>query len=267
MTTSQEGKYGTNPKDEVLSDSSPLEDSMPMCVTNAEQEVQLENKKYSNLWYLIHKHMVSGLNTEDGSRSPLDGSSKEGEEEENKLDRRYNSCPRQDSPEAEDQQASLGQRADCGKMELRKIEAIKLVQEAIDNILLPEAEESSPECQYSGKNIQYEKTECAETLISASNNSADYGRVEPERTEQPRASGEETHLQFVTASGASQEEDRTEPKVARKFSQGAVKNWSNLKKVILLNRFVKALEKVRNLNLQKLQYLPPQTDDEPEKSI
>ncbi|XP_018720405.2 calmodulin binding protein PICBP [Eucalyptus grandis] len=265
MTTSQEGKHGTNPKDEVLSDSSPLEDSMPVCVTNAEQEVQLENKKYSNLWYLIHKHMVSGLNTEDGSRSPFDGSSKEDEEKENKLDRRYDSCPRRDSPEAEDQQASLGQRADCEKMELRKIEAIKLVQEAIDNILLPEAEESSPDGQYSGKNIQYEKTECAETLISASNNSADYGRVEPERTEQPRASGQETQLQFVTASGASQEEDRTEPKVARKFSQGAVKNWSNLKKVILLNRFVKALEKVRNLNLQKPQYLPPQTDDEPEK--
>ncbi|KAF8027290.1 hypothetical protein BT93_E0255 [Corymbia citriodora subsp. variegata] len=265
MTTSQDGKHGANPKDEFPSDSSPLEDSMPIHVNNAEQEVQLEKKKYSNLWYLIHKHMVSGLNTEDGSRSPPDGTSMEDEEVENKLDKRFGSCPHQDSPEAKDQQTPLGQRADCEKMELRKIEAIKLVQEAIDNILLPEAEESSPDGQFSSKNIQFEKTECAETLISSSYNLADDGRVEPERTEKPRASDQETQLQFITASGASQEGDRMEPKVARKFSQGAVKNWSNLKKVILLKRFIKALEKVRNLNLQKPQYLPTPTDDEPEK--
>ncbi|KAI6673754.1 hypothetical protein NL676_001660 [Syzygium grande] len=263
MTTSQEGKHGAKSKDELPSDSSSLEESMPIHVTNAEQEVQLENKKYSSLWYLIHKHMVSGLHTEDGSRSPLDGTSKEDEEEENKLDRRYDSC--QQSPEAKDQQTSLGQRADCEKMELRKIEAIKLVQEAIDNILLPEAEESSSDGQFSSNNIHYEKTECAETLISASNNSADDGRVEPERTEQPRASDQETQLQFIMVSGASQEADRTEPKVASKLSQGAVKNWSNLKKVILLKRFVQALEKVRNLNLQKPQHLPRQPHDEPEK--
>ncbi|XP_030457941.2 calmodulin binding protein PICBP isoform X2 [Syzygium oleosum] len=263
MTTSQEGEHGVSSKDELLSDSSSLDESMPIRVTNAEQEVQLENKKYSSLWYLIHKHMVSGLHTEDGSRSPLDGTSKDDEEEENKLDRRYDSC--QHSPEAKDQQTSLGQRADCEKMELRKIEAIKLVQEAIDNILLPEAEEGSSDGQFSSKNIHYEKTECAETLISALNNSADDGRVEPERTEQPRASDQETQLQFITVSGASQEADRTEPKVASKRSEGAVKNWSNLKKVILLKRFVKALEKVRNLNLQKPQHLPPQPHDEPEK--
>ncbi|XP_048137980.1 calmodulin binding protein PICBP isoform X2 [Rhodamnia argentea] len=262
---SREGNDGANPIDELSSDSSPLEESMPLRVPNAEPEIQLENKKYSNLWYLIHKHMVSSLNTEDESRSTLDGINKEDEEEENKLDRTYSSCPCQDSPEAKDQQTSLGHRDDREKMELKKIEAIKLVQEAIDNILLLEAEESSSGGQFSSKDIQYEEAECAETLTSTLNNSADDGRVEPEGTEQPRASDQETQLQFTTVNGASHKENRMEPKVASKFSRGAVKNWSNLKKVILLKRFVKALEKVRNLNLQQPQHLPPQLLDEPEK--
>lgn len=43
------------------------------------------------------------------------------------------------------------------------------------------------------------------------------------------------------------------------------KNWSNLKKVILLKRFIKSLEKVRKFNPREPRYLPLEPDKGAEK--
>ena len=45
------------------------------------------------------------------------------------------------------------------------------------------------------------------------------------------------------------------------------RNWSNLKKVILLRRFVKALEKVKEFNPRGPQYLPLDLAPESEKIL
>ncbi|KAI4319621.1 hypothetical protein MLD38_033201 [Melastoma candidum] len=142
-------------------------------------EARSENKRYTKLWYMVYQHMVSGLEAEQG-------------QENTSPDGTDTSCPRQLSPD----QSAEG-------IELEKIEAVRLVQEAIDGILISEGEEDSINDQSQASN-------------------------QPEDAVEDKGgdTGSKPEARFEDRGGV------------------AKKNWNNLKKVILIKRFVKSLEKV-----------------------
>ena len=61
------------------------------------------------------------------------------------------------------------------------------------------------------------------------------------------------------------EEEKTSSKLGDKLERKVSKNWSNMKKIILLKRFVKAVEKVRKLNRREPRFLPLEPEFEAEK--
>lgn len=63
----------------------------------------------------------------------------------------------------------------------------------------------------------------------------------------------------------SPHKQKTEGQVTNKAEKKTRKHWSNLKRWILLQRFIKELEKVRQFNPRKPRYLQLEPDPEAEK--
>ncbi|KAB2608332.1 hypothetical protein D8674_011500 [Pyrus ussuriensis x Pyrus communis] len=195
-------------------------------------EAWLEKQNYTNLWFLVYKHMASTIDAKDGDE-PLEGAEEEQVDDANTL--------------AEiDQEKS--HHEDNKKVELHHIEAIKLqVEKAIDEIVLPENQDESDDDKSSTRGSSPEQEPPknkvvieGKSFMSKSTNSAKFGNA------------------------TIQEENsvtEAEDKPAKKMS----KNWSNLKKIILLNRFIKAMENVTKFNPQGPRYLPFEPDPEAEK--
>ncbi|GFY98173.1 calmodulin binding protein [Actinidia rufa] len=120
------------------------------------------------------------------------------------------------------------------EIELHKMYAIKTVREAIEKILLPEVQGQSPVDKPISSNITSDQE-----LLEKNQNSTSVKIADPE--------------QEVSAPNEGEPRRKT------------LKNWSNLKKLLLLKRFIKALEKVRHFNPRKLRKLPLDPDPEAEK--
>ncbi|KAK4766450.1 hypothetical protein SAY87_008092 [Trapa incisa] len=241
------------------------EEHRPISVTDAREELQLEKKKYTGLWFLIYKQMASGLAEEQGDEltdSFVDGSGKEDEEAAENEEDKKKSIANDDSPDALDSMQNMltSQREDTEEMKLRKIEAVKLVQQAIDSILR-ECEDSSPHNRLSTGNEVPEQeskegscTSCVETSLPSSTDSTKEHKLQLDSEMQ------------IRSHDAAQQEERKALQNANKSKLRPMRNWNNLRKVILLRRFVKALEtKVSNFNPLGRRHLPPDHDVEPEK--
>lgn len=146
---------------------------------------QLKNQKYVRMWHLMYKHAVKGSNGVNNEQQ-VEHSDNENLLEEN------------------------------------KINAVKLVKKAFDEILLPEIQDLSSDDQLSTSDDIGSEKELGE-------------KIHIERTIPPI---EETSLK---------QDEKTEQKVP--------KRWNNLRKIILLKRFVKAIEKVRRID----NWIPPQS--------
>nr|GMD64200.1 calmodulin binding protein PICBP-like [Ipomoea batatas]GMD85659.1 calmodulin binding protein PICBP-like [Ipomoea batatas] len=112
-----------------------------------------------------------------------------------------------------------------------KILAVKLVREAIEKILLPEVPDQSPD-----------------DLSNTSDTAPDQEPSEENLGE--------------TSTGSNIE--KTKREVANEAERKAPKHWSNLKKWILLQRFIKEMEKVRKISPRKPRNLQSEPDPEPE---
>ncbi|KAE8688905.1 NAP57 isoform 1 [Hibiscus syriacus] len=250
---------GYQPKHKFL--HSPLEQSD----LNFEANISLsERQKYTRLWYLIYKHMVSGSTTENGSQ-PLAGEEVQGNDaskhpKENNADRQGPSAAGQNMIE----NYSTGHNN----------EIIKLVEEAIDEIPLPEIQDDTSENQSVGEVIpdqelpekNYGQEEVK--IITSSTGSAkeNYEETKTIRTEvSSTLTSKEKILNSqnvntnMEAKGGIEEGNKSKKRVQR--------NWSNLKKLVLLRRFVKALEKVKEFNPRGPRYLPVDPTPESEKVL
>ncbi|KAF5737657.1 hypothetical protein HS088_TW13G00545 [Tripterygium wilfordii] len=197
----------------------------PNGVSDAASETKLEKQNYTGLWYLIYKHMASG-NAADKEEQSNNGDTLLG---------RKNSISQTSSPDT-NQDMKMENHYD----ELHRNDVIKLVEEAIDEIPLPDSQDDSPDDQ----SVTSETTTEEESL-----------RLEH---------GEGQKLHISTTIDNSKEEPKIKT-VENKSKPQLHKNWSNLKKIILLKRFVKALEKVKKFNPREPQYLPLQSVPEAEK--
>ncbi|KAM6592497.1 calmodulin binding protein PICBP-like [Cannabis sativa] len=198
------------------------EESESDCQNDAAQDAQSEQQSYTKLWSLVYKHMSSAN----------DGTELSDEVDEKRLDNAKTMERNVDMNMKDD-------TADDQKAALRRIEAIKLIEKAIDDILLPENQDNSG------------STNC----VSTNENSREEDRKEAEEFKVPDF--ENRADDDITPKEEEEEKASTEPKMSR--------SWSNLKKMILLKRFIKALENVKKFTPRGPRFLPLEAGQESEK--
>lgn len=210
-------------------------------------EVAEPKKKYMNMWSLIRRHMVS-----DASAQPENKPDSGANNEENHQDG-ANKSPSAESSDscsdfAERELIPANEDAESQEIELRKLFTIKLVREAIEKILLPEV-------QSDNQSVTSES--------SADQESFEISHSQDSKNEEADA-GSKPKTPYTEDIGSSKKEI-TRKEVKNNSEKRAPKHWSNLKKWILLQRFVKELEKVRKINPRRPQYLQLNPGPEAEK--
>ncbi|XP_019187415.1 PREDICTED: uncharacterized protein LOC109181902 isoform X3 [Ipomoea nil] len=210
---------------------------------------QDSKEKQLSMWNLIHHHMVSGL-AAGSNNKPLNGSDEANHaDDSNKLP----AAPESSRVYADVAAAAADQDGENQEIEVRKLLAIKLVREAIEKVLLPEVPDQSSDDQ----SITSETTSEQEILeINKENASVQENYMDADRNQD---------LATALPGNGSQGEVKTRREVAMKSERKAPKHWSNLKKWILLQRFIKELEKVKRISPMKPRQLQLEHDPEAEK--
>ncbi|KAL6555361.1 hypothetical protein OROGR_006619 [Orobanche gracilis] len=210
--------------------------------TREVSKLQFRKQRHISMWHLIHEHMSMDL-VAKRPNEPLEGTDDESPMEDENLELDTMSI---DSERRE--------------IDLRKMFSIKLVREAIEKILLPEVQDQASDDQ----SVTSEST--PRTEVFESNLTREFNQAEPDIDQ------EASNLSYIPKDGrlinvytSSQEIMQNEKDVVRKSEKNAPKHWSNLKKWILLQRFIRELEKVKKFNPKKPQLLPLVPDPEAEK--
>ncbi|TKY62673.1 calmodulin binding [Spatholobus suberectus] len=211
-----------------------------------EPQNPVEKQSNTGLWFLVYKHMVSNM-AESNSKSLIDGA----DEKESGFDgnrTRGTSISYESTPVTNQDMQFKDHVVADPEVELQQIEAIKLVEEAIDSILPDDQDELADKESLTGN------------IISDNSKQSD-------RTERVYGEGlNQKEEKMESGNGIIQEQQQeSAPKEQNKTNQQLSRSWSNLKKVILLRRFIKALEKVRKFNPRGPRYLPVEPDSEAEK--
>ncbi|PON36407.1 Calmodulin-binding domain [Parasponia andersonii] len=235
-------------------ESPPIEESGSECTTDVAQDTQLEKQSYMRLWCLVYKHMASGIDAKDGTRLNND--------EAKTTQGADLSISSQSFPEKYQDTNMKDDTVDIQKAALRRIEAIKLIEKAIDDILLPENQDNSPDDQSTisdsirDEEPQEKKFSVKEPLISCSTANESF-------RESSRKEAEDLRIQENEERASNDVPIAEEQKTSS--NQKIPRSWSNLKKMILLKRFIKALEDVRKFTPRGPRFLPLEADPEAEK--
>ncbi|KAJ6747568.1 CALMODULIN BINDING PROTEIN PICBP [Salix koriyanagi] len=216
-----------------------------------------DKQKHMGLWNLIYQHMASGVAAEDGTRSHLN-KAKEEEEEENTLPGTNKSGSFQDFSSADHSIDEDNHDEHSWKIQQYQRDAMKLVQEAFERILseIPDhpADDVSATSDTTSDKELAENNDGEDRQLNIST-SYDSGR--DSMVQEP----EEMRLK---ADNAFQKE-KAVSSVESKSNKKTPTSWSNLRKILILKRFVKAFEKVRNFSPRKPRYLHEEADPEAEK--
>lgn len=198
-----------------------INESSSFAEKNEESKSDLEKEKHMKMWHMIYQHVVTDIATKLGSELLLDGEESTNSEEKN-------------LQEVEDQSEQNY------RLRFTQSDAVKLVQESVDEILLPDVPDNSSQ----------------DTQSIASDIASDQEEV--------LAGGEPRKLEkdFII-----DETEKSTTKGSLRLHQQKSKNWSKLKKHILLQRSIKALEGFRKLKPQSPQQELLKNDQEEEKKI
>ncbi|CAN4106634.1 unnamed protein product [Withania somnifera] len=210
-------------KEDLNSTSGPVSGSESK--NNPPVEVAEPKKKYVSMWSLIRMHMVSDASVE---KTHQDGANKSPSAESS------DSC----SDFAKRELIPANKDAESQEIELRRLFTIKLVREPIEKILLPEVQ-SDNQSVTSESSVDQESFERSYSL-DIKNEDTDAGS----RSKTPN-----------TEDIGGSKKEITQIEVKNKSDKRGPKHWINLKKWILLQRFVKKLEKVRKINPRKPHFL------------
>lgn len=236
-----------NSQQEMDDNANPTEHVDPNASAKKLHIVQFSKEKHRSMWSLIHRHMISDKSTE------LDSKVIHGADEDNHKDGSNKSCAAESSDSflsfSARESMTTKQDANNQEIEARKLLAVKLVREAIERILLPEVQDHSSDnqlvtsevCNEENSNESDTKNEECDKASKS-----DEGNVTRDNTDSP-------------------EKQENEELVTNKAEKKAPTHWSNLKRWIILQRFVKELEKLRKFNPRKPRYLQLEPDPEAEK--
>ncbi|KAL0359592.1 UNVERIFIED_CONTAM: Calmodulin binding protein PICBP [Sesamum angustifolium] len=208
---------------------------------------EMDRKNHVKMWHMIYQHVVSGIAERVGNQL-LDGAD-DGEVEDNGDYPNDFSQPTDDSSEKDHVPSNLSGG-------FTKSDALKLIKEAVDEILLPEIQDDSSDTQsVTSESISDQDfLERNSSEIGGQNFSSEDG-----------VSMDEERKSLVHDTISTRDETKAESKVSKKAELPKAKNWRKLKKLILLKRSIKALEKARKLKPQPHQSSPQMDDPEPEK--
>ncbi|KAF7148867.1 hypothetical protein RHSIM_Rhsim03G0032700 [Rhododendron simsii] len=208
------------------------------------------------MWHLIHQHMLEGLSVEGKSKSLCkDNEEQVGETNTLAATENSRSCPDLSAWEQSTGMECHG--TECQEVELRKMFAIKLVREAIEKILLPELQDQSSDDQSVTSEITSDQeviekshSEVGEQNVSTPIDSARDGSMDCDSNMvRDNVSFSQQGSSLTTTNISESENEKTASKA--QSEKKTPKGWSNLKKLILLKRFVKELEKVKKFNPKK----------------
>ncbi|KAL0339727.1 UNVERIFIED_CONTAM: Calmodulin binding protein PICBP [Sesamum radiatum] len=208
---------------------------------------EMDRKNHVKMWHMIYQHVVSGIAERVGNQL-LDGAD-DGEVEDNGDYPNDFSQPTDDSSEKDHVPSNLSGG-------FTKSDALKLIKEAVDEILLPEIQDDSSDTQ----SVTSESISDQDFL---ERNSSEIGGQN--FSSQDGVSMDEERKSLVHDTISTQDQTKAESKVSKKAELPKAKNWRKLKKLILLKRSIKALEKARKLKPQPHQSSPQMYDPEPEK--
>ncbi|KAL2553116.1 calmodulin binding protein PICBP-like [Forsythia ovata] len=263
----QNPKYG-NPESEgeFTTEVMPIGDSESsevMHVKNSEVNTRLreQNKtqfskvRHISMWHMIHQHMAESMaaGSENKPLQDVDGSNILPAKESSALSRDF----------SDSNMGILNNNCETQDIEVRKLFAVKLVREAIEKILLPEVQDQTSDDQSITSDSAHEQE------LFEKNQDEGYVQESSSECELDKREGNApADLKVVGLTNtdiSAQEMVQTDKKFGSKSEKKAPKHWSNLKKWILLQRFIKELEKVRKFNPRNPQHLPLKPDLESEK--
>lgn len=217
---------------------------------NESCQSQLDKQNYIRMWHLVYQHVASAIATKVGSQ--LLGGEAEVVEDPNCLSERDTSAFDEDQ-EAPSQLQS----------EFSKIDAVKLVQEAVSEILEDTSDTQSIASETSldlelpeDENREVEKQKI---YSSTSLNKENINKFKDESRVSLDEGGPNPDIVGTQEHKSAASPDKTKPYPQK------VKNWSKLKKLMLLRRSIKAMEKARELKLQSQLLLSLPSDPQPEK--
>ncbi|KAH0721280.1 hypothetical protein KY290_006203 [Solanum tuberosum] len=196
--------------------------------------VQFSKEKHRSMWSLIHRHMISDESTE------LDSKVTRGAEEDNHKDSGNKSC----AAESSDSFLSCSER-----------ESMTANQDANNQETEAQVQDQSSDNQSATSEGTHYTTVCTEE----NSNESDTKR---EQCDKAFESDEEN---IIRENAGSPEKQENEERVTNKAEKKAPTHWSNLKRWIILQRFIKELEKLRKFNPRKPRYLQLEPDPEAEK--
>lgn len=216
---------------------------------------QLDKENYIRMWHTVYQHVASAIATKVGNQ--LLGGECEEVEDPNCLSERDTSALNDNTANGSHDQFKEDHEAPSHlQSEFSKIDAVKLVQEAVSEILEDTSDTQSITSETSldpdlteNENREVEKQKI---YSSTSLNKENIDKFEDEGVSNP-----DTVSTQEDKSAASTE--KTKPYTQK------VKNWSKLKKLLLLRRSIKAMEKARELRSQSQLLLSLPSDPQTEK--
>ncbi|KAF5772109.1 putative calcium/calmodulin-dependent protein kinase [Helianthus annuus] len=204
-------RVGSESKD-ILQETS---ETNPSADKIEEPKPDLEKEKHLKMWHMIYQHVAVDIATKIGSDLLLDdeestnGDENNPQEVENQTERNY-------------------------KLQFTQSDAVKLVRESVDEILLPDTTDtSSQDSQSVASDTASEQEEVVEKK---------HEDAEPRKLDENKNPTKTTILHHQKS-----------------------KNWAKLKKLILLKRSIRALEGFRTLKSETPQREKLKTDSEQEK--
>ncbi|XP_022745000.1 uncharacterized protein LOC111295669 [Durio zibethinus] len=234
-------------------------DSMAASSADAARKAETENQKNFIFWKLIYQHMVTGLVTEPETQKPIPGVNSE-EQVENLHNAREKNDSRQEISWTDQAMSIEDHEASNRQLEFSQSDATKLVQQAFDKILSEIPDHSSDDQSIAGEitsNQEFllrKQDEGKEVSISTSFNCIEDCVVQ-----------DREEMQLQTENKIASEEEKVAQMEGKRSDKQMPNSWSNLKKIMILNRFVKSLQKVRNLKPRTIGNLPVDKDPEAEK--
>ncbi|KAA8517188.1 hypothetical protein F0562_017485 [Nyssa sinensis] len=266
LTAARDEKNEGSPTENVvLQGNSPLRYSEHNWAANVAYGTRMDKEKYVRMWHQIYQHVASGIAAKVGTQLFLGG------EDEKEQQDDANSFP--EYSKTDHDTGNENHKASHQSSEFRQSDAVKLVREAIDEILLPEIPDDSSDTQSITSDTipDQELSEKNHGEAGELNNltSADSAKESFGENEKCEVGGGILLGQREKGSPADSitttEGKKVVSIVENKSDQQRPKNWSKLKKLILLKRSIKALEKVRRFNPRPPRYLPLERDPEAEK--
>ncbi|KAI7732359.1 hypothetical protein M8C21_010093 [Ambrosia artemisiifolia] len=172
-----------------------------------EPKPDLEKEKHLKMWHMIYQHVVTDIATKIGSDLLDDDESTTGDEK---------------NPQEVETQTERNYR-----LQFTQSDAVKLVRESVDEILLPDIpDNSSQDSQSVASDIAQDSQSVASDIAS----------------EQQEVQQEKTHDDVEPR----KIDENKSPKIGTILHHQKSKNWAKLKNLILLKRSIRALEGFRN---------------------